>query len=263
MVTSETFRQTKFIVKLTLLFFSARALNTILHELSHALTAYCLHIRSTMFHLFVNPDTSHATPQEIVLIAAVGPVFSLCLGILSWIVYRKSRASTLKLLMLYSATFGISIFLGNLFSTAFGGDFNTVARAANIPSAMRYIVTAIGLMLLAGFMYRVGQEFVSFGLGIKGGKMKVIVCTIILPCFLGTVLMVLAYLPLPVNLIVGMIGELIFWIFAVIGGFRFLNKNTNPPQVPLPMFHWMDIVLFLTTLSIVRVMLLGINFNPN
>jgi hypothetical protein len=251
-----------FVLKLVLLFFSAHAVNTILHELSHALMACALGIRSTMFHLFVNPDLAHARQTEIILVAAIGPIFSLGLGTLSWVAYRKSRTLTLKLLMLYSATFGISIFLGNLFSTAFAGDFNAVANAAGIPFAIRSAATAIGLMLLVGFMYRMGGQFVSFGLSLEGGKMKAVAATTVLPALLGTGVMILAYLPLPINLIIGMMGECFFWLFAAIGGYRSLNPNIVPGPTALPSLHWLDITLALITLGIVRVMLTGINFTP-
>src|SRR5689334_4269549 len=118
--------------KPVLLFFLALVLNLILHELSHALIAYGFGIHSTMHQLSVSFDHGTASPTQNVIISITGPIFSLCLGMLSWLVYPKISTSSIKLFALYCAIFGVSIFLGNLFATMLGGDFHVAARALNV-----------------------------------------------------------------------------------------------------------------------------------
>src|ERR1700674_1310629 len=134
MSNTKKYPEISFSLKPTLLFFSALAMNLILHELSHAITAYLLHIKSTMYQLFVNPDIEHASRIQNIFIAVSGPFFSLFLGFLSWLFYKTYSDSTIKLFSVYSAVFGISIFLGNLFATSLGGDFHTAASIANVPN---------------------------------------------------------------------------------------------------------------------------------
>jgi hypothetical protein len=84
----------KIFIKTTLLFFSANALNLSLHELAHAITAWFLKVPAILFHFYVNINQSEATGSAPVIIAMAGPAFSLFVGILSWVFYKKSTTPT-------------------------------------------------------------------------------------------------------------------------------------------------------------------------
>ncbi len=68
-------------VRPTLLFMTAFALNVSPHEVMHALTAYMLGFSSTLYQMWVNPDTAEATPRQLLAIAVAGPIFSLAAGL--------------------------------------------------------------------------------------------------------------------------------------------------------------------------------------
>src|SRR5688572_19146307 len=89
--------------KPVLLFFLALVLNLILHELSHALIAYWFGINSTMHQLSVSFDHNTASVTQNIIISVTGPIFSLCLGVLFWLVYWKISHSSIKLFALYCA----------------------------------------------------------------------------------------------------------------------------------------------------------------
>jgi hypothetical protein len=58
----------------------AFALNVTLHEIAHAITGYWLGFNSTVFQMWVNPDSAEAAPWQLAIIALSGPVFSLTVG---------------------------------------------------------------------------------------------------------------------------------------------------------------------------------------
>jgi hypothetical protein len=58
----------------------AYALNVTPYEIVHALTSYWLGFDSTVFQMWVNPDSAEATPSRLVIIAISGPLFSLLVG---------------------------------------------------------------------------------------------------------------------------------------------------------------------------------------
>ena len=215
------------IFKPTSLFFSALVTNFILHELSHAIAAYLLHIKSSMYQLYVNPDSAHANLSLNIIIAATGPVFSLCLGLLFWWIYKKQSFSSIKLFSLYGAITGINIFFGNVFATSFAGDFHNVELFINLRQTVSYIISGIGLLALITFMFYIGKQLMLFYLPFKTTKATMILYMIIMPVILGIALLLLTYSPLPPNSISNRIIESMFWIFAVIGALRFKQKKTS------------------------------------
>jgi len=97
----------------TLLFVVAFALNVTPHEVVHAITSYLLGFNSTVFQMWMNPDSAEATPRQLAIIAASGPLFSLAVGAVCWVLYQRrfrDRPSGLAFLMI--AMVGIYFFLG-------------------------------------------------------------------------------------------------------------------------------------------------------
>ncbi len=242
-----------------MLFFSANVLIYTLHELSHALTAYFLGIDSMLFHLYANFNKAAATTTDTIVIAIAGPVSSLFTGIISWFIYKKSTNTTLKLFSLYATIFGIDTFFGNLFSTAFGGDFNQATTLMGISSTIQLVATFSGITIVGLFMYKMGKELLKFRL--DGATVNnTIAHTIIIPSLLGTCLIMLAYLPLPGYLITGIIASTFFWIFSLIGAYR--NKKEIISVFKITPIHWSSILLFLISIAIVRSLVYGIHFTP-
>src|SRR6267142_363205 len=73
----------------TLLFVAAFALNVTPHEIVHAITSYLLGFNSTVFQMWVNPDSAEATPRQVAAIAVSGPLFSLAVGAVCWVLYQR------------------------------------------------------------------------------------------------------------------------------------------------------------------------------
>ena len=203
-------------LRTTILFFTGYALNTTAHELAHALAAYSLGIPSTLFQFYSDIDFSSPDPNPRVLVAMAGPAFSLVFGLVCWLVYRKIRRKPAKLPWLYLAIFGIGIFFGSVSSTSFAGDFETAATALNIDPTIRLLITIIGLALSGVFMYAMGQELVKWA---PDGSSRALatIHMIVLPATLGTAVVILAFSPMPAQVVLGWMGTSLFWLFAAGG----------------------------------------------
>jgi hypothetical protein len=250
-----------FILRPIFAFFSALAINLILHELSHAIAAYLVGVKSTMYQLYVNPDTEHASKQQNIFITATGPIFSLMLGLFSWLLFKKYSVAKRNLFFLYSSIFGISIFLGNLFATSLGGDFHTVADKIGIPNFIKYILSIIGVLSLCYFMYKMGKHFMEFKSENENLKKQIILILIVLPVIFGTLLTIIVYMPLPQNSISNRIIESFFWLFTLVGAIRH-KKIDNSTVYSLSKIDWADIAITVGTVITIRIMSLGISFTP-
>jgi hypothetical protein len=245
-------------LRTTLLFFTAYALNTTAHELARAVAAYSLGLRSTLFQYYANIDFTGPDPKPRVLVAVAGPVFSLVFGLVCWLVYRKIRLKASKLSWLYLAIFGISIFLGNIFSTSFTGDFATAATLLNVDPTIRLLMTILGLALSAAFLSAMGQELVKWAPH-GSGRTMAMVHMILLPATLGTAAVILAFLPLPAQFIVGWLTTALFWLFAAAGAYvasEYATGGGNLQTRPL------EYVAAAVALAVVRVLVVGISLAP-
>jgi hypothetical protein len=236
----------------TLLFFTAYAINTSAHEAAHALAAYFLGIRSTLFHFYVTPYFTNDDPTPRVLIAVAGPLFSLAFGLVCWLIYGKKR-----LPCLYLAILAISIFLGNLFSTSFAGDFGTAATILNVAPAIRLVMTIAALILVCAFLYAMGRELAKWAPP-GASRMVATVQMTVLPAVLGTALVILAFLPLPGQFIIGWIGTSCFWVFTAAGAFFVSTHRFAGGDLRIRPF---DIVAAVAVLVVVRILANGILLN--
>jgi hypothetical protein len=243
-------------LRTTVLFFTAYALNTTAHEFAHALTAYSLGLRSTLFHYYTNVDFTSTEPSPRVLVAIAGPVFSLMFGLVCWLVYRKTRFKPAKLPWLYLAILGISIFLGNLFAASFAGDFGTAATILNVDPSIRLVVTILGLALTCAFMYAMGQELMQWSPpgSSRTGAMTYMIAW---PALLGTALVILAFLPLPAQFIAGWMATSLFWLFAAWGASLASGTGGGDPQT-----RPVEYLAAAAALAVVRILVAGVSLAP-
>ena len=243
-------------VRPTLLFVVAFALNMTPHEAVHALVAYLLGFSSTLFQMWVNPDAASATPVQLALIAAAGPFFSLTVGLISWLLYKKVyKWKPPGLFFLMMAMVGIYSFLGPVAGAAFGGDFNLALTFLGISRIVQVVASATGLVLLSLFMFFIGREL-SWWAPLSFGRAKNIVSTTLAPWLVGTALILLVYWPLPRFLVGSTIFSSVFWVFAVLGAtFGFSRTRTAHPT---PSLTGPDLIVTVAALTMVRVLVHGI-----
>jgi hypothetical protein len=240
----------------TLVFVVAFALNVTPHEIAHAITSYILGFNSTVFQMWVNPDAAEVARWQAVLIAGSGPFFSLTVGAISWLIYKRGfteRPAGLGFLMMSIA--GIYSFLGPLAGTALGGDFHLVFTFLNVTAAFGDATSAIGFLLLPIFMYYSGRELFRWAPS-EFGRAKAIVCATVMPWVVGTAILLLVYWPLPRFLIGPMIAGSVFWLFAVLGAA--LGFSSRRPAEILSSFTRTDLILAIAAFAMVRLMATGI-----
>lgn len=237
------------------LFAAAYTIIGILHECAHALTAYALKVRSTLFHLYVQLDRADGTLNERAVIRLAGPLFCLGVGLVCWFAYRKAKGSRAELLLLYLAWFGIGTFFGNLISTPFVGDFSSLALAFQAPMPVRYGAGLVGLLALCGLSFLMGTELRKWApVGVNA--VRAMVGMIALPAIVGTAIAILIFLPMSSAFAVARIGESTFWIFAAVGT---LISWKRPAESSRGLgWGWTDIVILLVAVLVVRVMAGGI-----
>jgi len=247
-------------VRPILLFVTAFALNISPHEAAHALAAYLMGFSSTLFQMWVNPDAAPATPAQLAVIACAGPIFSLIVGIVCWLLYTKAyKTKRAGLFFLMMATMGVYSFLGPLAGIAFGGDFNNAAILFfEASKPVLYLASGVGSALLGAFMFVMGMELSRWGPP-AFGRMENAICTTAAPWIIGTALSILVYLPLPRFLIASAISGSSFWAFAVIGAaFGYSRTRTSKAAPPLSL---LDLILLGVALTFVRVLAHGIRLS--
>jgi hypothetical protein len=242
-------------VRPTVLFVVAYAFNISPHEAVHALVSYGLGFSSTLFQMWVDPHAATATPGQLALIAFVGPVFSLLVGSSSWWLYKVRRQTPSALFFLMMALVGIYSFLGPLAGAAFGGDFHTALNFMSVLPAPEYVLSAVGVVLLAVFMFYMGIRLSDWAPA-SYGRLANVACISLAPWLIGALLIILLYSPLPHFLIGSVIFGSSFWVFAVIGAaVSFRKRQISDSILSL---RWPDLVITVAAVVMVRILARGI-----
>ena len=254
-------KSTDWIVRPTIWFSTAGLLTTILHELTHALVAYSMGVPSTLYNYSVQ---LHLTPAQAetnarAIIGAAGPTVCLLLGFVAWLAYRRARDSSAALPSLYFAIFGLGTFFGNLMSTAFVGDFSSVAVALQLPASLRVGISLCGLAAVAALQYWAGRELSDWIPGHIGRTMGV-AGVVVLPVLVGTALIVLVSQPMSGTTIAARIGESAFWLFSVAGAL--LVRPGSRARRAVGSIGWTDGAALLLVLVAVRLLVRGVPLVP-
>jgi hypothetical protein len=177
-----------------------------------------------------------------------------------WLLYRKGykwRPSGLFFLLM--AMVGIYSFFGPVAGAAFGGDFNIALKFIAVSKTIQYGMSAIGLVLLSVFMFFMGMELSrwappSFG---RVKNVACTTCTTVAPWLIGTVLVILAYSPLPKFLIGSTISGSALWVFAVLGA-TFAFSKIPDAQHSVSSLTRLDLIVTIAALLMVRILAHGI-----
>lgn len=240
----------------TLLLVAAFALNVTPHEAVHAGVAYLLGFNSTLFQMWVNPDAATASAIQVAAIAVAGPVFSLLLGVITWLLYKwRYSGKPPGLIFLMLAVNGIYAFLGPLVGAAFGGDFNVALKSLGASRAIQAMASIAGLLLLPTFMFFMGKELSRWAPP-SYCRAKTVLCTTCAPWFIGTLLILLVYWPLPKFLIGPTLIGSVFWFFAVLGA-SFSFSKTRPAHAT-PSVTGSDLAVIIFALIMVRMLVHGL-----
>jgi hypothetical protein len=243
-------------VRPTLLFVTGFALNATPHEAVHAATAYMLGFSSTLYQMWVNPDAAAATPRQLIAIAVAGPIFSLTLGLISFVLYRwrySRRPSGLLFLMLAIIAFYIPL------GGSILGDIHLALRFGGASKLLMNAISIVAALMLSTMMYFMGKELCSWAPP-WFSRSKAVLCTTVGPWLIGHVLITLVYLPLPKFLIAPNLVGSAFWVFAVIGAI--LADRTIPAARPIGSLTRTDLIVTAAAFLMVRFLVHGVRLTP-
>jgi hypothetical protein len=242
-------------------FATAYTIVVIVHEGSHAVTAYALGLEATLYNFWVNIDpTNQATIGQKAAFGVAGPASSLVVGIVAGLAYRRFRWSTAALPLLYLVAHGVSNFSGNLMSAAFIGDFSNVAVWTRLAMGLRYTVSAAGALATAAVLYLAGRELARWTAP-QGSRSAVAFAGVVVPAAIGTALIVVGNQPIPLpHFAAARIGEAGFWVFAAAGAFMAPMPGARDSARDELRTH--DIAIALLVFAVVRMLAFGIRLTP-
>jgi hypothetical protein len=239
-------------LKCTLLFFIADLLNSLGSKLAEALIGHAFGVGSTVFHVAVALDITEETMTRVGLIALAGPLFNLVAAIVAGAAWRFARSEGVKLFALYTMFLGLSFFLGNLSSMAFTGNFADAAAVLDIPVAFRYATSLTGLLALMAVMWKAGE------------LLQPPLERLIVPFALSTALKALAYLPVPMGFVMGMLSSSMFWVVAFVSAWWHWRQRRSPrDDAPRAInLAWSSLAFAVLLVVVVRVLAFGVRFDP-
>ena len=239
-------------VRPTVLFVTAFALNATPHEAVHAVTAYMLGFSSTLYQMWVNPDSAAATPRQLIAIAVAGPIFSLIVGLISFALYRwrySRRPSGLLFLMFAIVAFYIPL------GGSIAGDIHLALGFGGASKLQMDLISVVAVLMLSTMMFFMGKELCSWAPP-WFSRSQAVLCTTAGPWLIGTILMTLVYLPIPRFLIAPNLVSSVFWAFAVIGAC--FSKRTMPALRPIRSLTPPDLFVTAAALLMVRLLVHGV-----
>ena len=233
---------------------------TILHEFTHACTAWSLGVASTLYGYFADLDLTpaQAATSLPVVIQVSGPLVCLVQGLLAGYTYLRTRNERARLMLLYLSVFGVGTFCGNLMSAAFIGDFSAAAIALGVPMRGRYAIATIGAVSLVTVHVLAGREIVR-GAPLALSRLAAAFRLVAFPALLGTAVVILVNQPMPAAFVTARLGESAFWLPAFIGGLFQGRRSPEPGRFDL---GWPDAAAAVLVFLVVRVMVAGIRFSP-
>jgi len=125
--------------------------------------------------------------------------------------------------------------------------------------SVRYGAGFVGLLSLCSLSFIIGTELRKWTpVGVNA--VRAMVGVIALPAIVGTAIAILIFLPMPSAFAVARAGESMFWIFGAVGT---LISRKQPAESSSGLgWAWVDFVILLVAILVVRVMAGGIAFVP-
>jgi hypothetical protein len=238
-------------------FATAYTIVIIIHEAAHAFVARAAGLEVELFNFWASIDPqNHATTAQRAAFGSAGPVSSLVVGLMAWLAYRAVSRSRAAMPLLFLAACGVSNFFGNLMSAAFIGDFSNVATWMGLPMSVRYAASAVGAIGVALVLFATGRQIARW-VPPQPSRLAAVLTGVIVPVAIGTALIILVNQPAPIpGFVAARVGESVVWIFAAAG--MWTAARASSADGANSRLHWIDGVIAVLVLVIVRVMTTGI-----
>lgn len=224
---------------------STTIIATILHESAHYFTAQYFHIHAELHHNYVW-HAKNGTENQIAIIAAAGPLFSLILGATVMLISIKFiKPSLFKLWMTYLGMNNILFFFGYILIAPIAkqGDTGKVFDHLGIPIYLSIAIAAISFLLINYLFGKWSHQFIYYKAKLDFDKKETAQQLFIYPILGSIVIVTLLSFPIKtwVSLLPTLFMPLIF--FRTRGAY---NRIKNP--LPHLYFDRVSINLLILTL---------------
>ena len=145
-----------------LIVISTTIIGTVLHELAHFLMANYFGLKPELHHNYVNYLTDNATELQNMIIAGIGPLFSLIFGTVILLISVKiKKTSLIKLFTLWLGMNGVLMFLGYILIApiAKDGDTGKVFDFFNVPTYISIFIAIIAFVIIFFLFSNLSKEF--------------------------------------------------------------------------------------------------------
>jgi hypothetical protein len=143
---------------------STAIIGTILHELSHYVTAYYLHLNPELHHNYVNPMTK-GTELQYAIMAGAGPLFSFIFGsIVLFISIKFLKPSLTKLFMTWLGMGSILGLFGYLLIApiAKDGDTGRVFAYLGVPTFISVTIAIVSFIFINYLFGKWSSQFIFY-----------------------------------------------------------------------------------------------------
>ena len=137
-------------------------IGTILHELAHFFMANYFGLEPQLHHNYVNYLSENATELQNMIVAGIGPLFSLVFGIIILLIsFKIAKPSLSKLFMLWLGMNGVLMFLGYILIApiAKDGDTGKVFDFFNVPTSISILIAVISFIFITYLFSNLSKEF--------------------------------------------------------------------------------------------------------
>ena len=141
---------------------STTIIGNILHEVAHFIMASYFDLQPELHHNYVNYMSDNATKLQNAVIAGIGPILSLTLGVTSlFIAIRILKLSLLKLFMLWLGIGGLINFFGYILIApiATDGDTGKVFKYWNVPIWASASIAIVSFLIIVVVLKNLAKEF--------------------------------------------------------------------------------------------------------
>ncbi|MCX6230730.1 MAG: hypothetical protein NTZ33_04230 [Bacteroidetes bacterium] len=259
------------ILNTSMLFVIATLWQQTLHELGHFIAAILLHSKDiSIYHNYVQHDSSALTLSARLIIAASGPLFSLVLGIFFHIVCASfKKRNLLFLFFLFMSVFGYINFGGYLLVSPFftGGDTGFIFLSLGFPIWLTITMAIIGAVFLFFIVKILSRFFVEMAteeiMNNKSERRIFIGSLVKYPLFLGII--ITALLNLPVVTFLSLLYPIfspftLFWSYGYLLDSQYPSTNANKAFDKLTTISPLIIIAFILTIICNRLFVIGIHW---
>lgn len=154
----------KFLLIFCMLFMIVNISTILLHELAHYIVAkiYTNDVKYTSN--YVNFNSNILDAKQLFLINIIGPIFSLLLGSISYILYKKQKIKILRSLFYWFGLHNVCFFIGYCILGVFikNSDMGYVYNFLSINIFIKIIIVFISIMLLKKQYKMATEEFLLY-----------------------------------------------------------------------------------------------------